>query len=600
MSVGRVSLNSSSISYSLCNYDWSFLEGEKKHSHTLKAGRHLFPFQLQIGGSLPSSVETLVFGGAMITYKLRAIVIRPGLSHNWQTVAPLTILRSLSSDALEYQQTLEIENTWPGKLMYSIMIPHKAWAIGDKLTALAKFSPLSKGARVVNVTAAIHETTKLSSPKCCQENTRIVSTAGYEIVGHNAVLLDEHRWLSPRAGTCSVASTPGLHADQRNASISAPGYFNIQPSDTPSRPSISSPSISGAGPSNPAVGSDPDLPDDQQLNTDDIVTHFSIPISLTAAPTHTLEPIVVSHRIRFNIVIGNLDGHTSELRCSLPLHILERRLLHESRLHTATTRRLLLGRSDISEEERHEAELPSYRAHVYDRVANMYMPDSATIRVTNPLVYHGIMHSGASTPLEVPHAPGSGNSAPLDWVNSELLLSVSSEEPPHRISPPHSNVCSHPTSRPESSRPSRRPSRAPSPDRQHHSPRIPSTPPDTIVHDANHASRDVQGLFQVSMKPLSSSSAWLPSRSNSHGNLSTGLASSSADHHSYYQYCSNHSPAPGHQETATTHQDSQAEAMHRAFTEVPDYAIASWGFIGGVPPLTSLRDLPSYDEAERS
>ena len=599
MSVGRVSLNSSSLSYSLCNHEWSFLEGEKKHSHTLKAGRHLFPFQLQIGGSLPSSIGTPVFGGAMVTYKLRAIAIRPGLSTNWQALAPLTILRSLSSEALEYQQTLEIENTWPGKLMYSIMVPHKAWAIGDKLTALAKFSPLSKGARVINVTTAIHETTKFSSPKCCQENTRIVSTAKYEIVGHNAMLLEEHRGLSPRPGIYSAASTPGLYAGQRNASTSASGHFNIQAGDAPNRSSISSPSISDAGPSNSAVASDfdPNLPDDQQLNTDDVVTHLSIPIPLTAVPTHTLEPIAISHRIRFNILIGNLDGHTSELRCSLPLYILDNHLLHESRLHTAVTRRLLLGVGEISEEERHEVELPSYRAHVYDRVANMYMPDGATIRVTNPLVNHNTIHSGSSTPLEVhpwashlPHAPGSGNSTPLDWVNSELLLSVSSEEPRQRISPAHSN--SHPTSRPESSWPSHWPSRAPSPDGQYH---IQSTPPDTIVH---HASRDIQGLFQVSMKLQSSSSTWLPSRSSSHGNLSTGLAFNSADYHSHYQ-CS-HSPAPGRQGTGTTHQDSQAEAMHRAFTEVPDYAIASMGFIGGVPPLTSLRDLPSYDEAERS
>ena len=39
--------------------------------------------------------------------------------------------------------------------------------------------------------------------------------------------------------------------------------------------------------------------------------------------------------------------------------------------------------------------------------------------------------------------------------------------------------------------------------------------------------------------------------------------------------------------------------LHRAFTEVPDYAIASKGFIGGVPPLSSLQGLPSYEESAR-
>jgi hypothetical protein len=37
--------------------------------------------------------------------------------------------------------------------------------------------------------------------------------------------------------------------------------------------------------------------------------------------------------------------------------------------------------------------------------------------------------------------------------------------------------------------------------------------------------------------------------------------------------------------------------LHRAFTEVPDYGIASRGFLGGVTPLETLLGLPSYEEA---
>jgi hypothetical protein len=38
--------------------------------------------------------------------------------------------------------------------------------------------------------------------------------------------------------------------------------------------------------------------------------------------------------------------------------------------------------------------------------------------------------------------------------------------------------------------------------------------------------------------------------------------------------------------------------LHRAFTEVPDYDIASRGFLGGVTPLETMQGLPSYEEAE--
>ncbi|EGO00219.1 hypothetical protein SERLA73DRAFT_52158, partial [Serpula lacrymans var. lacrymans S7.3] len=182
-----LSLNSSHPMYIICNHDWTFLEGEKRHSHTLKAGRHLFPFQLQLGGSLPSSISTTAYGGASVMYKLRAVAVRPGLSHNLQTAIPISIMRSFAPEALEYQQTLEIENTWPEKLMYSIMIPHKAWAIGDKLTAIVKFSPLAKGVRVLTVVTAINEITKLYGRAASQEHTRSVATAKHEIVNGKAV-----------------------------------------------------------------------------------------------------------------------------------------------------------------------------------------------------------------------------------------------------------------------------------------------------------------------------------------------------------------------------------------------------------------------------
>ncbi|KIJ18370.1 hypothetical protein PAXINDRAFT_8626 [Paxillus involutus ATCC 200175] len=93
----------------ICSHDWSFLEGQKHLSHTLKAGFHHFPFQLQLGGSLPSSIASTVYGGAHAYYKLRAVAVRPGLAHNMQAVMPISIIRSFAPEALEYQQSLEIE-----------------------------------------------------------------------------------------------------------------------------------------------------------------------------------------------------------------------------------------------------------------------------------------------------------------------------------------------------------------------------------------------------------------------------------------------------------------------------------------------------------
>ncbi|KAF9227043.1 hypothetical protein BS17DRAFT_443133 [Gyrodon lividus] len=667
-----LSLNTSPQWYSLCNHDWSFLEGEKRHSHTLKAGFHHFHFQLQLGGSLPSSIATTVYGGAHVSYKLRAVAVRRGLAHNMQAVMPISIMRSFAPEALEYQQSLEIENTWPEKLMYSIMVPHKAWAIGDQLTAIVKFSPLTKGVRVLTVVTNINETTKLHGRGGVQEHTRSVITAKHELVNGGAVpLVEQHHALrlpilhgphgSMDSPSHSLPTTPGFSSEDRTHSFGSLAAFGNQdltlrqvPSGGSSSSSHGSHSVVRPPPPPPEPEPGPSstgepststsiAQDDLPMSNDDIVTQLCFTIPSLATPSHALEPITVSHRIRWSILMSNLDGHTSELRCSLPLHILDTRLLNEARANSAATRRLLLDGPEVPADEEQDAELPSYPAHIRDRVANMYLPDSATTRVMNPWVHSGVSPtfvsenqplsgaltpSGAASPLvpdpvssHLPHVPQSGTGTPLDWVNAELLLSLSSSAPvrprantsPYPHSPVHSDPVSQPPSRPES-RVSRRGSRAPSPERHLTMSSISSMtmspisgPNETYAHDGQ-ASRSLPGLFSMQMKPFTSltSPGWLSSRSNSHSNLSS-LTDLSYNHrtHSYGHGQSTHAhpsrTATGPQ-TPSTAADAAPETVlwHRAFTEVPDYGVASRGFIGGVTPLTSMRGLPSYEEAERS
>ncbi|KAJ3504682.1 hypothetical protein NLJ89_g7811 [Agrocybe chaxingu] len=163
------------------SYDWSFLEGDKKHTRTLKAGRHLFPFSLDISGTLPSSIFTTALGGSSISYRLRAIAVRPGLAYNLQHVVPVYVVRSFTPEALEYQQTLEIENTWPDKLMYAVTLPHKAWAAGDTIVAILKFSPLVKGVAIQSIVSNLCETTKVQSRGGIREDTKVVATVKHEI-----------------------------------------------------------------------------------------------------------------------------------------------------------------------------------------------------------------------------------------------------------------------------------------------------------------------------------------------------------------------------------------------------------------------------------
>ena len=184
-------------------------------------------------------------------YKLRATAVRSGfaITHRDLTALfPITIMRGFGPEALEYQQTLEIENTWPEKLMYSIMIPHKAWAAGEKVTAVVKFSPIVKGARVLNVTTTINETVKLYTRSGMQESTRMISSTRHDIADGKAVCVDEqhHRYRIPllhhnghhisHRHTASMPATPanGLVQHNDGPSAASSGYFPASPSHPPS------------------------------------------------------------------------------------------------------------------------------------------------------------------------------------------------------------------------------------------------------------------------------------------------------------------------------------------------------------------------------
>ena len=652
----------------VCNHEWSFLEGEKKHSHTLKAGRHLFPFQLHLGGSLPSTLYTSACGGASVAYKLRAVATRPGFAHNLQTQRGITLLRSLAAEALEYQQSLEIENTWPEKIMYSIMVPHKAWAAGDELTAVVKLSPLAKGIRLLSVVTTLNETIKVHSRTGWQDSTRVVITTKHEFCNGQAVCVEDqdHRSRS-RPNSYHSPGTRGMlpvavaaYALTSGCDTDHPQYFPHPPaplerampsmSTSSSAPSNDPPTHYSpeAGPSAAAQSSYPStehgseshtVPTDFELSEGEIATKLEISLPPSTTPTHSLEPIVTSHRIRWSILIGNPDGHTSELRCSLPLHILDYRFLDEAKSATAQTRRLLLSGPGVPEGDSSEHEqLPSYPSHIRDRIANMYLPDEAVLRVTNPWIHQGIrpvqqlevdqdggrhsdFPSGADTPLEAHYVSPPIGHGDLEYVNSELLLSLSQNapSPPILASPPETAPSSRSASRRASQVPSRVQSRAPSPEREgsSHSRRSSATgtgnatsgpdaaaAPSTYLHANSTASRNVHGLFHATLRPLTSLTASfvLPSRHytppqpllppHSPGSGGGGSGPSSPRH------SGTTGPSASTASLPRTVPVTSHSLLHRAFTVVPDYDIASRGFLGGVTPLETLQGLPSYEEAE--
>lgn len=641
--------------------------------------------------------------------------------HNLSHTTPVHVLRTMTPEALEYQQSLEVENIWPEKLMYAIMLPHKAWAAGDTLVAVLKLSPLAKGGSITSVVTTLWETTELHYASHRQhegksgihQESRIVRRVKHDIVNGRAVSVDfvdsamsggkSSCGSNTPAGPCRLDSRPGSSrglytsmTSSENPSVPVELFENHDVSTyiTLPIPLTFNASIVPGTPTNTGFGSLP-LPS-PSASTTPLTSRPPSPTlpsfpTTTITPSHAVEPILVAHRVRWSIYIRNRDGHTSELGCSLPIHILDGRVLDEARTASLRSRRMMLqglwnaaeedtigmGSGGMESLDETANELPSYMAHLRDRVANMYYPETATMRVpwagivangeaeggcndlntvgvdvVDPHESEGVPpsdstglrsecinsghHSGSDETHHYPfsHRSSAGStSTPLDWVNAKLLSSASSRLRQHRY---RTTITGLDSPQQVQSRPH---SRATSPERE----RGPSGVSeahgggDAHVHGHGHGNyvRNLSSLFKATMKPFTSlthhgqarehhgerhgffgHSASFFGHGEHHRHHSSHPPSSSSSRHpsptrmssaplrlpsQFVQHLPHHASSPPSESsplyTPSLSTLNSASALHRSLSEVPDYSFASRGFMGGVPPLSSSKGLPSYEEA---
>lgn len=514
--------------------------------------------------------------------------------------------------------------------MYAIMVPHKAWAAGDTLCALVKFSPLSKGIRITGITTSLHEHLKtFGRSGATHDENRVACSVKHEIHNGRAVSVpyfsaaSSLRWTQQHSHSpfSTNLSTPSVSDDARspllsepfNPSTAATSNSGRTPLDTPLDIAPSPRNTSGDGSSLTLTSSASNLAGNSSSATiaaacftgdnnsfdigeQEIVTTLELPLPGTLTPTHAVEPVHLSHRLRWNILLSNPDGHVSELRCSLPIHILDSSSLEDARAATRVTRRLLFG-LEIAQDDGDEIQLPSYPSHVMDRV-----PDD---------------EEQAAAALATMGGSQNGTPSGLDWVNMQLMSDGQS---------------SRPTSPPDSRLASRTSSRAPSPERRdrergHHG-FFSSLKPFTKVtssfsnHSRQSAQSHMHGDNNSHATDESSLSSLSLTLSPSHGSATLSGSFPPTPDRSQpgtpplsYPTIQNGTPQrrpistsasasrtssprntvitlPG---TDTTSIDNEVAALSR----VPHYAIASRGFLGGITPISSLRGLPSYEEASR-
>lgn len=144
----------------ILKHTWPPFVGESTHHNTLAPGNYEWPFEMMLPGDTSESVEGLYQTG--ITYVLKATVSRGKLAKNLHSYKRIRIIRTLEPAALEFNHAMSVENIWPNKIEYSVVVPQKAVVFGSHIPLEMRFTPLLKGLEMGNITVKLIEIQEFS------------------------------------------------------------------------------------------------------------------------------------------------------------------------------------------------------------------------------------------------------------------------------------------------------------------------------------------------------------------------------------------------------------------------------------------------------
>lgn len=136
--------------------------GSSSKGMTLPSGNYEWPFELVINGSIAESLEGLA--DCHITYKLKATVARGKLVYDLHAYKPIRIVRTLDPAALELSHAMTVENIWPNKIEYQLVIPQKAIVFGTSIPLEMRFTSLLKGLRIGLIKCVLYESQEFTLP----------------------------------------------------------------------------------------------------------------------------------------------------------------------------------------------------------------------------------------------------------------------------------------------------------------------------------------------------------------------------------------------------------------------------------------------------
>jgi arrestin-related trafficking adapter 4/5/7 len=220
----------------------------------------------------------------------------------------------------------------------SQILPHKAWAAGDTISAILKFTPLTKGVKIVSVNMSLQEKVKTVWKALTYEDVRVVCSKKEALRGRRR----RSPPRTPSHGSPTAPVSPVSPGDQdasgsrQRGHAAAPSSFfrrvgsRVQsgenllglfrtrtgeespvasgdPTVTPSD-SAQSPTVGVAGTVSPIESPRTSEDEGEGLEEVEMVVRLHVPTDAT--PSHSIVPIVVSHRGEFSLSAAS--SHVSD------------------------------------------------------------------------------------------------------------------------------------------------------------------------------------------------------------------------------------------------------------------------------------------------
>ncbi|KAH7319761.1 arrestin domain-containing protein [Stachybotrys elegans] len=326
----------------ILEHRWAPFVGQHGKSMTLAAGNYEYPFEYLLPGDTAESLEGVP--EASITYRLKATVGRGKFAYDLHAYKPVRVIRTLDPAALEFVHAMSVENIWPEKIEYSIVIPRKAVCFGGKIDMEMRFTPLLKGLEIGDIKADMIES----------RDTLLHNQAGSvlrefrqerEVASWKFQLPKEECWQNMIEDTGQE------------------GWVATKKLDLPKR---------------------------LRQCVQDINSHG----------------IKVRHKIRLTVALHNPDGHISELRATLPVSIFISPNVHLDEQGNLVHQEPSASAQSGSEDG--PVAPPGYGEHVLDQLyADVDMSGFRTPGFATPGFASPGMQSGVNSPLYAQSRTGS-------------------------------------------------------------------------------------------------------------------------------------------------------------------------------------------------